>query len=199
MNVSPGIQIRNGLKQLAGDSQPPVAVAIYAAHAASLTSKKLSQQKLNQIIRGLEEFESENDAKEFLRVLDGMFYLQEKSGVPINWSAVIELKEPLQKAVQDLAEKQDPTEVRCWYVRLSRLNFLEGLRGNGSVIETQNYHNQGAAFIDPGLANECVRRVQKLGITARAELLTATRRRSTITRSLADIGFVEPGQGQIGD
>jgi hypothetical protein len=190
MNVAPGIQIRNGLKQLAGDGQPPISVSLFAAHASPpLTQKRLSQQKLNQIVRGLEDFDSPDDAQDFLRVLDGMFYLQDKTGLPINWGAVPELREPLAKAVDALHNQQDPVEVRCLYVRLSRLNFLEGLRSNGSVIETQNYHSNGAAFIDFRLAQECVRRLQKLGVSAQIEPLTYPRRRSTITRSLEQIGF----------
>ena len=50
-------------------------------------------------------------------------------------------------------------------------------------------YDQAAAFTGPGLADRCVRRLRDFDITARAELLTAPRRKSMITTSLEEIGF----------
>jgi len=151
--------------------------------------RKLSQQQLNQVVNGRVDLD-EKEVIEFLSVIDTMQYLQDtiKPKLPINWNDSLPVRDVLMETYKNRLDREDPIVPRSWFVRLSRLNFLQGIRGNGSVIENINF-DQSAAFTDPDLANECVRKLKQRDITARVELMTAPRRKSTITASLEEIGF----------
>jgi hypothetical protein len=180
-----GIRLRTGLQTL------NCSVASYAAVAIPpMVKQKLSQQHLNQITNGQREFESEQEAQEFLRVLDTMQYLQETvtPRVPIAWSDVLNVRDVLVETFKTRLDEEDPIVPRCWYIRLSVMNFLKSVNSNGPVT-TINYGIDAAAFTDQALAEECVRRLHALNVNARTELLTAPRRKSTITVSLEEIGF----------
>jgi hypothetical protein len=182
--ASPGIRLRAGLQTL------NCSVAAFSALAAPLTHKKVSQQTMNQIVNGQREFDTEQDAQTIFRVLDTMAHLQETvtPRVPIDWSNVLELKDTLTQTFKNRLNEEDPITTRCCYIRLSLLKFLQRMRGD-VVVDTCNYHSEGAAFTDQSLAEECVRRLHALNVSARTELLTAPRRRSSITVSLEEIGF----------
>jgi hypothetical protein len=182
--ASPGIRLRAGLQNL------NCSVAAFSALAAPMTPKRISQQLMNQIVNGQREFDTEQDAQTIFRVLDTMAHLQETvtPRVPIDWSNVLELKDTLTQTFKNRLNEEDPITTRCWYIRLSLLKFLQRMRGD-VVVDTVNYHNEGVAFTDQSLAEECVRRLNVLNVSARTELLTAPRRKSTITVSLEEIGF----------
>ena len=165
-------------------------VAAFAALAAPpMVIRKLSQQQLNQVVNGRVDLD-EKEVIEFLSVIDTMPYLQEtiKPKLPINWNDPLLVRDVLVHTYKERLDHEDPIVPRSWFVRLSRLNFLQGFRLNNTVIETMNY-DQAAAFTDPGLADRCVRRLRDFDITARAELFTTPRRKSMITTSLEEIGF----------
>ena len=178
------IKIRAGLKTL------NCSVAAFAALAAPpMVIRKLSQQQLNQVVNGRVDLD-EKEVIEFLSVIDTMQYLQEtiKPKLPINWNDPLLVRDVLLETYKNRIDHEDPIIPRSWFIRLSRLNFLQGIRGNGSLIENINF-DQSAAFTDPDLANECIRKLKQRDVAARVELLTAPRRKSTITTSLEEIGF----------
>jgi len=178
------IKIRTGLQAL------DCSVAAFAALATPpMVTKKLSQQQMNLIVNGRVDL-SEPEVNELLAVIDTMQYLQEtiKPKLPINWNDPLLVRDVLVETYKNRLDREDPIVPRSWFVRLSRLTFLQGIRGNGSLIDNINF-DQSAAFTDPDLANECVRKLKQRDVAARAQLLTAPRRKSTITTSLEEIGF----------
>jgi hypothetical protein len=168
-------------------------VASFAALAVPpMVKAKLSQQQMNLIVNGQTEL-NEGELKQYLAVLDAMQYLQESvtPRVPIDWSNVLHVKETLVATFIKRLDAKDPTITRLVFVRLSRTHFLQGIRSNGSVIETMNYHSEGAAFESYDLAKQAVQALKQMQIDSQPEVMTAPRRRSTITNSLEEIGFKE--------
>jgi hypothetical protein len=178
------LRLRAGLQNLGCSDASIVALA-----APPLTPKKISQQLFGQIRNGQREFESEAEADSFVRVLDAMEFLQSTvtPKVPINWSNVVELKELVTRTVQEKLQKDDPMEPRNWYILLNRFNFLKQINSSGAV-GTINLID-AAAFTSSALAQKAVDRLKLMKINADVELLTCPRRRSTLTKSLEEIGF----------
>ncbi len=114
--------------------------------------------------------------------------LQKAIPVPIAWAQTTKIKSLVDQHRAALHEDRDPTVKRAWYVRLNSLAWLKSVRG-GEPLSTYNYQVDGVAFEDTKLAEEAVRRLRAVGVQSRAELLTAERRRSSITTNLGQIGF----------
>jgi len=182
------IKFRNGLRE-----RNCTASAFSQLAVPPMTSRRLSQQQVSQLIAGTREFETTEEATEFLRVIDLMNYLQEtvRPNVPINWSDVFAVKDILVKTFEQHKNELDPVIMRCYYVRLSLNSFFKTFSKDG-VIETRDYRNDAAAFADAALAFEVVQRLKKLKLDSRFEELTAPRRNSTITKSIEELEFV-PG------
>src|SRR6266853_2245348 len=183
------IRFRTGLQSLNCSASAFAALA-----APPLVSRKISQQYVSQLIAGTREFDSDEDAKEFFRVIDTMNHLQETIAprLPIAWSDVLGVQDVLVRTFEQRKNETDPMHRRCWFVRLSVHNFFKGLRSDGSVIETMIYYDSDAvAFPSFELANEVVKRLKTRDVPARPEQLTCERRQSTITTSLEEVGFAE--------
>lgn len=167
------------------------ALAFSSLAAPPLVTKKVSQQTVSQLLSGTKEFDSDREAAEFLQVTEAMKYLQNTvvPKIPVDWSNVLGVKDALVQTFEKRKNELDPLHRRCWYVRLSVMNFFQGRRSDGSVIETINYQTEGVAFTDFELASAVVERLKQRGIPARAELLTGDRRQSTITTSVEELGF----------
>lgn len=182
------VRLRAGLLNL------NCSVASFAALAVPpMVKQKLSQQQMNLVVNGRTELD-EDETKGFLCVIDAMQHLQESvvPKVPIDWSNVLELKDTLVRTFTDRLNEEDPKIVQPVFVRLNVLNFFKGLRSNNTVIETMNYSTEGAAFENYELAEQAVAKLKAMGVTSTAQRLTAPRRKSTITISLEELGFIEP-------
>lgn len=168
------------------------ALSFSALAVPPITSRKLSQQVVSQIIAGAKEFDSAEDAREFLQVVSTMEYLQQivQPRVPIAWNNVLDLKEILARVHEQRKNELDPVSVQNFYVRLSRLNFFKRIDSRG-VVPTINPEKDGAAFADLGLAQQCAQELKKLGVTAQFERLTGPRRKSSLTTSLEELGFTK--------
>jgi hypothetical protein len=179
------IRLRSGLQTLNCSASAFAALA-----APPLVSRRISQQYMSQLIAGTREFESDEDAKEFFRVIDTMFHLQDivVPKIPINWSDVIGVQDVLVQTFRDRRNIEDPIVVRPTYIRLNSLTWLKAMREN-EPVPTYNYGVDGVAFEDVKLAEEVVRRLRGIGVASKIEPLTGDRRKSTITRSLEEIGF----------
>lgn len=166
------------------------ALSFSALAVPPLTSRKLSQQMVSQIIAGSKEFESSADAQEFLNVIRSMEHLQQtvEPRVPIDWSNVLELKQILATVHEQRKNDIDPVTVQHFYIRLSRLNFFKGMNSLG-VVQTINPEKDGAAFSDLTLAQHIVQELKKIGVSGEIERLTGPRRRSTLTSSVEELGF----------
>jgi len=173
------------------------ALSFSALAVPPITNRKLSSQIVSQIIAGAKEFDSADDARNFLEVINTMEYLQQivQPRVPINWSNVLELKDVLVSMHEQRKNKLDPVSVQNFYVRLSLLNFFKRVNSTG-VQTTINYQTDGAAFEDLGLAQQVVEKLKQMNVTAKVERLTGPRRKSSLTTSLEEVGF-EPAA--IGD
>jgi len=188
MPMTDNIKLKTALQEL-GCS----ALAFSSLAAPPLVKKKVSQQTTSQWVAGTKEFDSDAEAAEFLQVTEAMKYLQETvtPKIPVDWSNVLGVKNVLIQTFEQRRNELDPMHRRCWYVRLSLLNFFKGLRSDGSVIETINYLTEAAAFTNVEIANEIVKRLNQQNVPAKVELLTGDRRQSTITTSLEEIGFTQ--------
>jgi hypothetical protein len=166
------------------------ALAFASLAVPPLTSRKISQQVVSQLLTGAKEFDSPEDAREFLNVIATMEYLQQTvtPKVPINWSDILALKDVLIQVHEQRQNEQDPIVVQSCYVRMGRLNFLKGINSAGPIT-TINPETQAAAFADLALAQEAIRRLKDMGHAATFERLTSPRRKSTIATSLEEIGF----------
>ena len=167
------------------------ALSFSALAVPPLTRRKISQQLVSQILAGTKEFDSPEDARDFLEVVASMQHLQEivQPRVPINWSNVLDLKDVLATVHEQRKNDLDPITVQNFYLRLTRLNFFAGLRSDGSVIETINPEKEAAAFHSIALAEKAITRLKQMGVTAYLERLTGPRRRSTIVTSLSELRF----------
>ncbi len=185
------IRLRSGLQTLNCS-----ATAFAALAAPPLVSRKISQQYMSQLIAGTREFDSDEDAKEFLQVMDTMFHLQDivVPKIPVNWSDVLGVQDVLVQTFRDRRDVEDPIVPRSWFVRLNSLTWLVRMRGS-EPVPTYNPTTKGVTFEDTKLAEEAVQRLRAVGVTSKMDLLTADRRLSTITRSLQEVGFeAEPKQ-----
>ncbi len=182
----------NGLRlktELAGLNCTASAFAALAV--PPMTSRKLTQQKISAIIANQHDFENPAEAAEFFGVVEVMKFLQEsvRPQVPINYSD-LRVRDALVQVFEQRKNELDPVHNRCWFVRLSVHNFFRGIRTDGSVIETMTYYNSEAlAFTDYRLAEEVEKRLKQRGVASKLELLTCSRRQSTISTSLEDVGF----------
>jgi len=165
----------------------------YAALAASILSRKVSQQYVSQLSAATKEFDSDKEKKEFFQIIDTMNHLQETISprLPIAWSDVLGVQDVLARTFEQRKNEIDPLHRQVWVVRLSLHDYFKGLRLDGSVITTLNYYNgEAAAFAaDSKLAGECVELLKARNVPAKAELFTVARRQSTITTSLEEMGF----------
>jgi hypothetical protein len=187
MGLEHNIKLRTGLKEI--DCS---ALAFSALAAPPLTSKKLSQQVISQLIAGTREFESDREATELLGVVNVMTHLQNSvtPNLPVNWSNVFGVRDTLIRAFEQQKNERDPMHHRAWFVRLSVHDFFRGLRTDATEIRTMNYFDgDAAAFASYQLADEVVRKLKQRGVAAKAEALTCQRRQSTITTSLEELGF----------
>jgi hypothetical protein len=186
MSTDSNFKLKAGLTGLGCSALSFAALAV-----PPLTRRKISQQAVSQILSGAKEFDTPQEAQEFLDVIASMEYLQQtvQPKVPINWSNVLELRDVLASIHEQRRNDLDPVSVQNPYLRLSRLNFFKGLRSNGLLCETINPEKDGAAFKDLALAQQAVAELKKIGITAHIERLTGPRRRSTIVTSLEEVGF----------
>jgi hypothetical protein len=153
---------------------------------------RYSQSRLSRALSGESPLPQEDmDATE--QIISAMRHLSEhvQPKLPIAWGRVDVVKPILEQHEKEYRDRVDPIVNRLVFVRLSRTNFLQGIRTNGTVIETMNYHNEGAAFEDYSLAAKAVQSLKAMGVDSKAEVLTAPRRRSTITNSLQELGFAE--------
>jgi hypothetical protein len=161
--------------------------------APPITSKRYSQQQISQLIAGTREFESEQEATEFLGVIESMRSLQEivQPRVPIDWTNVAAIKDVLAQHHERRKDELDPIHNRCWFVRLTVHDFFKGLRSDDTEIRTLNYYNgDAAAFTSYELASEVANKLKQRGVATKLEVLTCQRRQSTITTSLEEIGFM---------
>ena len=168
------------------------ALSFSALAVPPITSRKMSQQIVSQIVSGTKAFDSVDDAQDFFGVIDTMEYLQQivRPRVPINWQNVLELKEVLISIHEQRKNATDPVHRRCWFVRLSVHNFFKGLRSDGSVIETMAYYDDEAvAFTNYELASEVAEKLKQRNIPTKVEMLTCQRRQSTITVALEELGL----------
>ena len=167
------------------------ALSFSALAVPPVTSRKMSQQIVSQIIAGAKEFDSDDDARDFLGVVNSMEYLQQtvKPRVPIDWSNVLELKDVLVSIHEQRKNELDPVSVQNLYVRLSLLNFFKRVNSTG-VQTTINYQIDGAAFEDLGLAQQVVQKLKEMNVASKVERLTGPRRKSSLATSLEELGFV---------
>src|SRR5467141_1488212 len=168
MGLEQNIEFRKKLEPLCS------ALAYSGLAAPPLVSKKLSQQFISQLIAGTKEFDSAEEAAEHFRVLEAMEILRDSvtPRIPINWSDVLGVREALIQTFERQQSEKDPLHKICWYVRFSLMNYLQGFRSDGTVIETINPYTEGAAFIDFDLANKVSLRLKRQGIENRTERLT---------------------------
>ena len=176
------------------------AVSFSALAVPPLTHRRMSQQYVSQIITGTKEFDSVDDARDFLEVINTMEFLQEivQPRVPINWQNVLELKDVLASIHEQRKNDMDPVSVQNFYVRLTRVNFFKGIDSRG-VVTTINPEKDGAAFKDLSVAQQAVAKLKEMGVTAQFEKLTGPRRRSSLVVSLQELGFkIDVEQAAIG-
>jgi hypothetical protein len=167
------------------------ALSFSALAVPPITDRKISQQVVSQIIAGTKGFDSADDARDFLDVVNSMEYLQQivQPQVPINWSNVLELKDILASIHEQRKNDMDPVSVQNFYVRLNVMNFFKRVNSYG-VVTTINPEKDGAAFDNLGLAQRVVQELKRMDITAQVERLTGPRRKSSLTTSLEELGFV---------
>jgi hypothetical protein len=113
--------------------------------------------------------------------------VQSEIPLPINWGLIHKVKPVVDQRKKDLHEQADPVLRQCALVRLSRTNFFRRL-SQGNVI-TDPSEMTAAAFETPALAQQCVRELKKLGTVAQVETFGSFRRKSSMTHSLAELGF----------
>jgi hypothetical protein len=186
MGLEHNIKLRTGLKE---NNCPASAFSVLAS--PPLTSKKYSQQFISQLVAGTREL-SDQEAAELLGVVNVMTHLQSivTPKIPVDWSNVLGVRDALVQTYEHYKTATDPLHKRCWFVRLSVLDFFAGFRSDGSEIRTVNYYESGGlAFTDGDLASEVVKKLKARDIISRVELLTCSRRQSTITTSVEEIGL----------
>ncbi len=180
------IQIRTGLQRL--DCTVPVFTALCSQ---PMVRQKFSQQQMNQIVSGRVDADPE-DVKQLLSVIKTMDYLQDtiKPNLPINWgSNPLLVRDVLVKTYEERLNAEDPIVRQAYYIRIGALHYFVKIRTDGSAKVTINYTTEAAAFLNPELAREGANLLKARGESAFTDLLTGSRRESTITKSLEELGF----------
>ena len=135
-----------------------------------------------------------SESKSIEETIAAMRLVQSEMSLPINWTQIGRCKPRVDQRRKELHEQADPFVRRCILIRTSGTGFF--LRVNSTNVVTTPSEMNAAAFEEPGIANEAVRQLKKLGIDSRIESFGAFRRASTMSRSLVEVGF-EPAA--IGD
>ena len=131
------------------------------------------------------------EARDILETIDAMRSVQSETLLPVAWSLIGKVKPHIDSRKNALREQTDPIVRRCILIRISATSFFQRLNG-ANVVTTPSELN-AAAFEIPGLADEVVRELKKLGTAGRTEFFGAFRRKSTMTHGLLEIGIeVEP-------
>jgi len=127
------------------------------------------------------------EAQVIAETIAAMRSVQSEMSLPINWSLIGKVKPLVDQRRKELREQSDPIVRKCTLVRISATSFFQ--RVNGTNIVTTPSELVAAAFELPGLAEEAVRELKKLGTNSRIEYFGAFRRRSSMTNSLVEVGF----------
>jgi len=187
MGLELNMKLKTGLKELNCS-----ALAFSALAVPPLVSKKISQQYVSQLLAGTTEFKTEQEAQEFLGVINVMSHLQSivTPKLPVDWSNVLGVRDALVQTYEQYKTATDPLHKRAWFLRLSVNDFFHRLRSDGSEVRTYNYFDgDAAAFVSTDLIDEAVRKLKAHDIFVKSELLTCQRRQSTICSSLEEIGL----------
>ena len=130
----------------------------------------------------------EQESQVLSETIDAMYALQATTNLPIDWRMIGKVRPHVESKRNELKDGNDPVIRTAYYVRTNLHNYFVRLRGDKSVVENMNYL-QSTAFTDPLLARRCAELLKDYGVTARTDILTGIRRESTITKSLAELGF----------
>jgi hypothetical protein len=128
-----------------------------------------------------------SESQSITETIAAMRSVQAEIPLPINWGQIGKVKPRVDTRRKELREQADPIVRRCMLIRVSYAGFFQTVRG-GQVITTPSETN-GAAFEEPGIADEVVRALRKLGTEARTESFGAFRRRSTMSHTFVDVGL----------
>jgi hypothetical protein len=143
-----------------------------------------------------EEIPFDDDEKKLIEeTIAAMRLVQSEMSLPINWAQIGKCKPRVDQRRKELHETADPVVRRCMLVRISGTGFF--LRVNGTNVVTTPSEMNAAAFENPELGSEVVRKLKKLGTESRTESFGAFRRKSTMNNSLIEVGF-EPVEEQDG-
>jgi len=142
------------------------------------------------------------ETREVTETIAAMRSVQSEIPLPINWSLIGKVRPRVDARRKELREQIDPIVRRCVLIRTSKTGFFQRLIGS-NVVTTPS-EMSAAAFETPGIAEEAVRELKKLGNTAATiESFGAFRRKSTMSHTLVDVGFeaaterTEDGQNSI--
>lgn len=107
--------------------------------------------------------------------------------LPINWAQIGKCKPRVDARRKELRDQTDPVVRRCWLIRITYTAFFLRVQ-DGQVVTTPS-EMIAAAFEEPSVANEVLRKLERLGTKGRIESFGAFRHRSTMSRTVVDVGF----------
>jgi hypothetical protein len=114
-------------------------------------------------------------------------------GIPADWSQYARIKPLIDAVRKQLQDESDPMLSRYCVVRVG-LNFFD--RVNSGEVLTRPDQLSCACFESPGLANQVVRELLKIGCKADVQIVPLMRRRSETIQALSQIGFTA---NEVGD
>lgn len=159
-----------------------VSASAIAALDGGLSSATLSKASSGQAQLSAEKEQSLRQTLEAIRSI-----IYEYPQLPIDFNQVSKIKPLVDQRRKELQEQSDPVVRRCTLIRVSYAGFFQAVR-SGQIITTPSEMN-AAAFESPGLANEALLELKKLGTESRTESFGAFRRRSTMAHSLVEVGL----------
>jgi len=127
------------------------------------------------------------EARDITETVGAMRAIQAEMSLPINWSLIGKIKPHVDARRKLLREQTDPVVRKCTLIRVGATSFFQRIN-DGNVVTTPS-ELTACAFELPGLAEEVVRELKKLGTNARIEFFGAFRRRSSMSHSLIELGF----------
>jgi hypothetical protein len=147
----------------------------------------LASSTLSKVLSGQSKLPADKEASLRLTLQAIRAVVADYPGVPVDLHQVGKAKILVDKKKLELRESNDPIVPACLVVRLSRFNFFSRIN-QGNVVAVPS-ETTCAAFEDINVVEELVRQLQALGTPCKWERLGAMRRKSSISRSLFEVGF----------
>jgi hypothetical protein len=190
--MTTGIQIKLDLEHKLHCS-----IARFAVYAAPpLTPVRYSQQIHTQLLNGLRDYTSEDEAKKNLRVLQSMLRVQEKAGLPLNWDRSDILNPIVEQVFYEIWEQEDPlAPPQLGYVFVEGSKYFVSFNSEQPKV-TANYQ-EAAGFLNISDAETIAQRLIATGFKHRDIQVIRMTHQRRMSEVISNVAQVLPAEREV--